>query len=400
MKIVLTSQQQKFHDNIIDWIHERNNLKFNEKYIVGSGFAGTGKTTILGEILDSLDGLGLTVSCASYTGKASQVLKSKITGHKKEYCGTIHGLIYRPKVDKDGKLLGFVRRTSLTSDVIIIDECSMINKNIFKDLIKYRKPIIFIGDDAQLPPVGGEEFDIFKNTIVKLTEIHRQAEHSPIIKMSMIVRNEGKLKMGIYGKNCARFSWKENKTQQALYNYDLVQDNIVLCGTNRTRIILNQLIRDNLGFKKNDPMKKEKIVCLVNNHKLGIMNGNVGEIESIKFFKDYAYIISLKSDCSFCNTDHFVYKPGFNEVAQKKYFDFLRESKYKIKKDLQKEFFDKLDLFDFGYAISVHKSQGSTFENVILINERNYYQTDNDYCRWLYTGITRASKKLLIVDDF
>lgn len=399
MNIELTPHQQNFHDIIIDWINEFKNLSYKDNhYIVCAGYAGTGKTTILGEVLNSLNKMGLRVACGTYTGKAAQVLRTKIFGYNKEYAGTIHGMIYRPKIDKNGKLLGFVCRSKLACDIIIIDESSMINKEIFNDLIKYKIPIIFIGDDAQLPPVGGEKFDIFTNTEVKLTEIHRQAENSPIIKMSMIVRNGGKLKIEIFGKNCARMDWEDDRAKKTLFQYDLLKDNIILCGMNRTRVVLNQLIRENLGFKKDIPQKKEKVVCLQNNHNLGIMNGCLGFIEAIELFKDYAYIGKIRFNYDRLSTDHFIFKDGFNQVNQSEYFDFLQVSKAKIKKD--KKNYDKLDLMDYGYALSVHKSQGSTFENVILVNERTYYQDDNDYQRWLYTGITRASKKLLIIDNF
>lgn len=399
MDIKLTRHQQNFHDIIIDWVKESDKLRFKDRhYIVCAGYAGTGKTTIMGQVLSSLNKMGLRIACGTYTGKAAQVLRSKIMEYRKEYCGTIHGMIYRPKTDKDGKLLGFVRRSKLACDVIIIDECSMLNKEIYNDLIKYRIPIIFIGDDAQLPPVGGETFNIFENTEVKLTEIHRQAELSPIIKMSMRVRNGEEIKMGVFGSCCARMNWEDDRAQKALYKYDLVKDNMVLCGMNKTRVILNQLIRDTLGFKREIPEIKERLVCLQNNHSLNVMNGCLGIVKSIKLFKKYAYTIKLKFDFCKFETDHFVYKDGFNQINQSEYFDFLQTSKAKIEND--KNHYAKLDLMDYGYALSVHKAQGSEFENVIMINERSYYQSDSDYQHWLYTGITRASKRLLIIDDF
>lgn len=399
MNIELTKKQKEFHDTIIEWIREFKKLSYKDKkYIVCAGYAGTGKTTILRFVLDSLNKMGLRVACATFTGKASQVLRSKIIGHKTEYCGTIHGMIYRPNIDKDGKLISFVRRSKLDCDIIIIDESSMINSEIFKDLIKYRKPVIFIGDHKQLPPIGKERFDIFTKTEIKLTEIHRQAENSPIIKMSKIVREGKHLKTGLYGPNCARFDWGDERAQKALFSYKLAKDNIVLCGTNKTRVALNLLIRETLGFKREIPEIGEKIVCLQNNHDIqNAMNGSLGYIKGIKLFKDYAYKIKLNFNY-FNDTYHFVFKDGFNQIYQKDYFEFIQ--KFKTKIDIDKGCYSKLDLFDFGYALSVHKSQGSEFDKVILINERTHYQSDEEYCRWLYTGITRAKNKLLIIDNF
>lgn len=396
--IELTKQQKKFHNIIIDWIHEFNNLKYRDNhYIVLGGVAGSGKTTILSTVLDTLNQKKLNIACATYTGKASQVLANKIQNQNIHSCSTIHRLIYRPKTDKEGKLLGFVLRSRLECDIIIIDECSMISLEIFNDLLKYKIPLIFIGDHKQLPPVGGKKFDIFEKTEIKLTEIHRQAENSPIIKMSKIVREGGDLKTGLFGLNCARMDWADERAQKALFTYKLNKDNIILCGTNKTRVALNLLIRETLGFTKKTPQKNEKIVCLQNNHVLQIMNGCLGYINSIKKVKNYAYKMAMKFD--FClNTNHFVYNDGFNQIKQDKYFEFILLNKNKIKEE--KGNFDRMDLFDFGYALSVHKSQGSEFERVIVIAERTFYQSDEEYARWLYTAITRASKRLLIIDNF
>jgi len=104
--IVLDKQQKFMHDTMIDWYNSHN----RSPYIVCSGYAGTGKTTILGEVLKSFGEIKARVSCATFTGKASHVLIQKIKGYPFDYCGTIHGLIYKPKIDPvTGELKGFVK---------------------------------------------------------------------------------------------------------------------------------------------------------------------------------------------------------------------------------------------------------------------------------------------------
>ena len=345
----LSKDQQIWFDTIYDWY---KSCKYNSTSIVMSGFAGTGKTTILGKLVDSFHKDGFSVACATFTGKASIVLSQKINNYYNNYIGTIHGLIYKPVTDKDGMLSGFKRAKSIDFDVIIVDECSMINKEIQKDLLSFGVPVVFIGDSFQLPPISKDNFNIFEKTSYELKTIHRQAENSPIIKLSMRIRNGEYIDYGIYGRGCAKMNWRDEKAQKALFNHNPNSNDIILCGMNKTRIAINNLMREKQNFNKPEPKKDDKIVCLQNNHSLGIMNGQLGFINDVKLFKDYAYIINM----NFGNYDqkHFVYKDGFGKINQSEYFGVC--TKQSTKGDLKKERFEKLDLFDFGYALSVHKS--------------------------------------------
>jgi len=394
--IQLDKQQQKMHDTMIDWYNSFD----RPSYIVCSGYAGTGKTTILGEVLKSFGEQGTRVSCATFTGKASHVLIGKIHGSPYDYCGTIHGLIYKPKIDPvSGQLLGFWKnnRDEIDTDLIIIDECSMIDETLFDDLLHFGIPIIFIGDNAQLPPVSEKRFDIFEDVACQLTEIHRQAEDSMIIQLSMMVRNNETIHQGS-GDDCSRIDWyDDNKSaREAIYGHDPNSDEIILCGMNKTRIRLNNIVRKNNDIRDRHPRIGEKLVCLQNNHHLGVMNGQLGYIEAIRPFKDYAVEMDMTFNQN--QTTHCVFQRGFNVIKQDEYWKMSRSMK--CKGDLEQSKHEKLDNFDFGYALSVHKSQGSQWDSVILINERNSYQSDSDYRKWLYTGITRAERKLTIIDNF
>jgi hypothetical protein len=159
------------------------------------GYAGTGKTTLARDFAAGVDG---EVAFAAFTGKAAHVMRGKGCVN----ATTIHGLIYRlEKEDENGNpifvinLDSFARHTRL----IIIDEASMVNEKIGRDLLRFRVPIVVIGDPAQLPPVEGAGFFTTGEPDFMLTEIHRQARDSPIIKMATIVREGGRLEVGDYG---------------------------------------------------------------------------------------------------------------------------------------------------------------------------------------------------------
>ena len=393
--IELDKKQKIMHDTMVDWYNSHKS-----DYIVCSGYAGTGKTTILGEVLKTFGKQDIRVSCATFTGKASHVLIKKIKHCPYKYCGTIHGLIYSPTIDPiTGELLGFKRNSpeDVETDLIIIDECSMIDEDLFNDLLSFHIPIIFIGDNAQLPPVSSKRFDIFSNIDCQLTQIHRQAEKSMIIKLSMMVRNNEVIHQG-HGGDCSRIDWYDDhkEARAVIYNHNPKSDEILLCGMNKTRIRLNNIIRKNLKIPDNNPIIGDKIVCLQNNHELGIMNGQLGFIKDMRPFTKYAYDMDLIFDGK--ETNHCVFAHGFNQINQNKYWKQVRTKG--LKETLNRYNYSKLDSVDYGYALSVHKSQGAQWDSVILINERNSYQSNKDYRKWLYTGITRAERKLTIIDNF
>jgi len=272
----------------------------------------------------------------------------------------------------------------------------MIDEDMFKDLLSFNNPIIFIGDNAQLPPVSNKRFDIFDNVSAQLTKIHRQAEESMIIQLSMMVRNNETIEQG-HGDDCARLDWYDDKdARNYIYGHDPYNDEIILCGMNKTRQRLNKIIRKKQGKVKPSPYIGDKVVCLQNNHSLGVMNGQLGIIDNLYPFSDYAYEMDMEFNGN--KTRHCVYSHGFGKINQEQYWKTARSRR--CLSDLEEHKYKKLDNFDYGYALSVHKSQGSQWDSVILINERNGYQSDADYRKWLYTGITRAERKLIIIDDF
>jgi exodeoxyribonuclease-5 len=301
-------------------------------------------------------------------------------------------MIYRPVIVA-GEVVDWALKGDLPYGVIVIDEGSMVNAELWKHLMSYGIPIIAIGDHGQLPPIGKQNFNLMEDPDQILEEIHRQALDNPIIKLSMMARNGQYIKPGNYG-HAAKFTAYDSKRFLSMLKVD--PDTICLCGINKTRVRINEMLRENHGFTRKQPYPDEKVICLKNNRELGIMNGMTGYIRKLVVTSDNTYELTVDVDggyrirtITYANIFGKVkYDTAFEDANHPKVRRVLREHKQKY-----------ADLFDYGYCISVHKSQGSEWERVVLFDERNYYQSDDDYARWLYTGITRARNKLLIIEE-
>jgi ATP-dependent exoDNAse (exonuclease V) alpha subunit len=395
--IKLSKQQQNIHDQVIDWFSS----SVPSNYLSIGGFAGTGKTTLIGFITDTLKNkIGeLPIAYVTYTGKASLVLKSKIRLAFDDYAGTIHSLIYRPIIDKNGKLIKWDLRNDVPYSLIILDEASMVSKDIWDDLKSYGIPILAVGDHGQLPPIGENNFSLMKKPHLLLTEIHRQARENPIIKLSMLVRDTGQIPTKTFGRNVVKLDYSDPRTQGILNRYKYKSDSQILCGLNKTRVKINNHIREMNKFDRHDPHKKEKLICLKNNKELNIMNGQIGYLNSAKIETNYLLTLNMIMTGESMATNCLSHRNVFGSVK----YDVASKEIYNEK--ILKGFlhYDKkpnINLFDFGYCISVHRSQGSEWNTVLLIEERNYYQSDDDYKRWLYTAITRARNRLIIIDNY
>ncbi|MDB5543349.1 MAG: hypothetical protein JWO64_498, partial [Hyphomicrobiales bacterium] len=191
------------------------------------GYAGTGKTTLARHIAEAIDG---DVVFAAYTGKAALVLRSKGCADAR----TIHSLIYRPQ-DSESEVPSFVlneQSPANTASLIIIDECSMVDEDLGRDLLSFGRPILVLGDPAQLPPVKGGGFFTEAEPDFMLTEVHRQAADNPIVRMSMIVREGGRLDRGTYGESSVI-------GRDEIEAATVTRADQVLVGLNRTRRLYN-----------------------------------------------------------------------------------------------------------------------------------------------------------------
>jgi len=159
------------------------------------GFAGTGKTTLAKKIAEDVDG---DVAFGAFTGKAALVMRSKGCADAR----TIHSLIYRASETETGEPSFVLNEDSVVarSKLVIIDECSMVDAELGRDLLSFGKPVLVLGDPGQLPPVKGSGFFTNAEPDVMLTEVHRQATDNPILRLSMLVRDGKKLSPGACGE--------------------------------------------------------------------------------------------------------------------------------------------------------------------------------------------------------
>jgi exodeoxyribonuclease-5 len=397
--VELSQEQTSAKDAVLDWYYGSK----QELFTLG-GYAGTGKTTLLGYIRNQLPRT-IKVAFCCFTAKAGSVLKSKLNDtvsiRKTDFCGTIHSLIYKPIIDEEtDKIIGWERKESaeVAYDLIVIDEASMVGESIYRDLASYAIPILAVGDCFQLPPIEGE-INLMDRPDVTLEKIHRQAEGNPIIMLSMDVRNCGYIREGSYGGKVAKVrGTKHTLVQQFIANTKSFNNTMILCAFNKTRVRVNESIRRTFG-NTGRPCIGERVICLRNNYNAQdcvIVNGAQGFITEIADANSHwEMIVKLDGEDEqyFGAVDKATFgndQPEFTtrKVQRFRLINHLTVPEIEI---------GNMDYFDFGYCLSVHKSQGSQADRVMVIEERSSAWSQDHWARWLYTAITRASDQLLVV---
>lgn len=346
----------------------------NEQVMRVFGYAGTGKTTLANHFASEIDG---ETSYAAYTGKAAMVMRQNDC----KDASTIHSLIYKAKRDPQTGKMKFIKNSkgpASKASLIVIDECSMVDEKIAKDLLKFKKPILVLGDPAQLPPVRGGGFFTSVEPEVMLTEIHRQAENNPIIKLATMVREGMRPELGTYGSSKVISSNDVNSKM-------ITDADQVLVGTNKKRHSYNTRMRELYGRTGMAPERGDTLVCLRNNKRTGLFNGGLFEVTSVpdRDAVDRADKIIRVQVQSKDYEDH----PLSVDVREEFFFGGAERLHWTEKRET--------DEFNYGYALTVHKSQGSQWDNVVLFDESSVFR--DDWQRWLYTGITRAAKSITVV---
>jgi len=373
-----------------------------------TGYAGTGKTTLLAEFRKELAIAfpRLSVAFLTFTGKASSVLRNKLVDagayFDSDYIGTIHGLIYKAETKWDDTLkchviVGWSRkdRDEVWQHLFIIDEASMISREIWNDLEYYEKTTVSVGDTGQLPPVGSQ-FNLLENPEYDLKHIHRQALHSPIIKLSKFIREEGYVPENtFFSREVFSLNWNDKRARKVWANVDFDDDLIALCAFNTTRANLNDQIRESLGFNDQIPYPGEKVVCLQNNHHIKIMNGQIGKLLWLMPAERGLVRMTVEVDDDIYEC--MVSKKCFGQVTYTMH-DKSKQSK-RQRDHANEKGYNSVDYFDYGYSISVHKSQGSEWEKVVVFQQRTKHWDDEYYAKWLYTAVTRAKEKLFLISN-
>ena len=333
------------------------------------GYAGTGKTTLARHVAEGVEG---DVAFGAYTGKAALVLRSKGCTE----ASTIHSMIYRSREGDENGPQFVLNRSSAAAkaDLIVIDECSMVDEELGRDLLSFARPVLVLGDPAQLPPVKGGGFFTEAEPDVMLTEVHRQARDNPIVNLSMKVREGGRLEPGAFGES------------RVVHRRDIdaavvMRAHQVLVGLNRTRRLYNARLRELNGYRDPMPAAGEKLVCLRNDKTKGLLNGGTWTIKALRGIrKDFVRMDVVPDDESRRRpVEVEVLKAFFEGTEEEIPFLLRRES----------------DEFTYGYALTVHKAQGSQWDEVVLFDESYAFREHRS--RWLYTGLTRAAERITVV---
>lgn len=371
----LTTEQKSTLNKVRRW------LKSHRREMSIGGLAGTGKTTIVGAIQRQKWLRSWKVDFLAPTGKAAQMLRSKgIVGAK-----TIHSFMYRftgwayndSKGVHDPKFK--YRAPDSESSLLVIDEASMVNGKVADELRGLNRKILWVGDHGQLPPVGADP-GIMRSPTVRLETIHRQVADSPILNLAYSVRS---------GNHPRTFKSDRDELEVACGSgfcaatlcHALMEEGYeqVIVGLHRTRVTINEAWRF-VQERKQLVEVGDRLVCLKNNGNFGLMNGMTFVVKKVHSTRKKGRLIA---DLYCCDNDRdYPYIPMSTSTFG---------SLYPELKDLS----DDVCAFDYGYAITCHKSQGSEWSSVAVIED--FKSCSWDVRRWRYTAYTRAKERLCVL---
>ena len=366
--------------------------------------AGTGKSTLVKFIIQALGIAPYDVCFIAYTGKAALVLKEK--GNLNAM--TAHKLLYQSYPRADGSFFHMPRRPlEYPYKLIVVDEVSMLPKEMWELLLSHRIYVIALGDPGQLPPLTDDN-GVLQKPHVFLDEIMRQAQESEIIRVSMDIRA---------GKKLQKFSGKE---VQIIDKSDLVSGMLkwadqVIVAKNATRHYYNDLMRDYIyGEHPKTPLEGDKVICLRNDWDSitpagdVLVNGLTGYLSNISYEENRNVPWQIRKQMPMLmyadfipdhyaeDSDEVIYGDGVFDQINMDYKIFTewqptvnRENFKKIPRHL------KPHEFDYGYAITAWKAQGSEYDKTLVFEED--FPRGEDHKKYLYTAITRAREKLVIV---
>lgn len=373
--------------------------KSREKYTVISGYAGTGKSTLVRFIIDALDVDEDKVAYATYTGKAAEVLRKK--GNPNAM--TLHRLLY-DSIPRQGG--GFIRipKKQLDYDIVVVDEVSMVPKTMVDMLLAHRVYILFLGDPGQLPQIDKKEaHNLLDRPHVFLDEVMRQAAESEIIQLTMKIRNGEDIPF-MHGKEVIVVPKAE------LVTGHLTWADIIICATNKTRHNMNRQKRELLGYS-GVLQTGERIIVKRNYWEdcdedgNALVNGTVGTVANPyeSFVRIPSYIKNDRRDLPLIGC---IFTPD----GGKSFDTFEIDKDYLLKEEpcvdwrvsyqlgkLKPKIGDILPKqATYGYALTCHAAQGSEFDKVLVIEE-SFPFDKKEHARWLYTACTRAAEKLVLV---
>jgi exodeoxyribonuclease-5 len=400
-EITLYPEQQTAKDLFLAWW---NNGNPTTPIFHVFGYAGTGKSFVTNEMLKEVEGL---ILFAAFTGKAALVM----TKHGNP-ASTIHSLIYKPILPDKQHYEGLKRSLVVAKEendtdmmkelydlmrnaqsisfelndesplkdaaLFVLDECMMVDDELLKDILSFGVPLLVLGDPGQLSPIYGTGALFTDNPAVFFTEIHRQALDNPIIKMSFEARNGRAIPLGEYGDSS--HIRVRDLTKRKAMNFGQI-----LTGKNITRRAWNRKMRGILGFVGNYPIVGDKLICLRNQKQLGLFNGLLCNVKEVmdEYENFIEMVLTTELDREVVARVH---RAHFDEYCRPGTLESLKWWD-----------FQNTEEFDFGYAITVHKSQGSQWDHIGFYDDKFLSWKKPERQKWLYTGITRAAETVTLI---
>ena len=367
------------------------------------GYAGTGKTTVAKHLAASIEG---KVIYGAFSGKAAVIMqKAGCTG-----AATIHSIIYRPvggeaeanklvtklQEEKDPLKRKDLMRDIETllnpkfvlnldgplseADLFIIDECSMVNAEMLKDILAFKKPLLVLGDPGQLPPVSGEGALTTAEPDVMLDEVRRQALDSPVLKLATDARLGRKTPFGRYGDSA--IVQGSIPDESFFENHDQV-----ICGFNKNRLVLNSIYRELHSFHEEFPVETERLICLRNERSKGLLNGEMFSVEEFFEERNLGLRMQLKS----------LDREG-NPLFVNALAAYFQEYAFPgALQEINAYTRNNYSWFDFAYAVTCHKAQGSQWPSVFVFYDGFGWKEADVRRAWIYTAITRAGEKVTLM---
>lgn len=399
-QIVLTPEQSRALDAIGAWLSTSPTSRAPVLKLFG--IAGVGKTTIARYVASLLDG---PTRYVAYTGRACEMLRRK--GMPAQ---TVHSALYLPMSERNDELTKlradldaatddavarrlmrriealdapkFVLRSSDPSDprgsplagaaLIVADEMSMLSKTEAEDLLSFKIPLLVLGDPGQLPPIEGRGYFSHGALDILLTEIHRQALDSPVIRLADAARNRRPLKLGQYGTSRVM-------AQRDVTPAMALAASQILCGKNKTRVELIADLRRFAGIDAPLPVAGEKLICLRNNPRSNLFNGSELVLTNdVHDDPSKPYLVRVPTD----KGEFVAYRDCFERPERIKAMPYGKRA--------------VADEFDWAAALTVHRAQGGEWPDVLFWDDKFLVWAPEDRARLLYTAVTRAQDSITV----
>lgn len=384
-ELILSDEQNEALDKALNFLRWRERNTF-----VVAGLAGTGKTTVAAELVRRIKqgndpDLPTSIQPCAFTGKAVSVLRKKGVSDAR----TIHSLIYNYRGDHpDTGEMEWDRAEEVKTapGAMLCDEGSMLDTKMLADLVSFGLPVLIFGDQGQLPPIKDDPF-IMKKLDVELKTIHRQAQDNPVIAFAYLLRfGKGHSFVGMRNQMVIKGNDEtcgiDIHPQQDFWDHFNHYHNswdVVICGTNATRVAINQRKRKLLGKGSDIPTVNDHVICLENDAKAGIFNGQIGVVDEVLFETPDGVKIRFHPMGESYSVEVLTLKAQYNNPVFCKRDPKLSKANAACKR------------FDYAYALTAHKSQGSEWDRVAVWDQSHCWEEPH---RWQYTAATRTRKRL------